>query len=788
MYDKDITYTGGSCCVKVGVTRAYKYDSDIDYIVVTTYDTEGTLVGFSFFTTTALAANTSSEFSCLINIDKSISIGRVKAFVWDNFTNFEPLAESRSLVLDPDSPVPSDPTPAPDLGNCVYVDGTLVTALSDDCLRIRKSEYTNLSTEYKLNGAALYVNGKYYCDISASTANDAYHALKNSIGDTVLVEDTSKSGYYNKIMINFYAIGTVSQVTSNRGVTRLALSGLICQPFYGFGNNIEICEDDIANGDVTLSVIKDGAVVDLSYLSVGDIVAVKHDVKCKFSDSSFLEIIASSAAVTGVYEEYDTETDLYTIDGAEYKVAPYTLYYDDIEVGNSYTFYLDPFGRLYDYLTYYDASKFAVVESYVNKNANASLNSSIINVVTLDGQYKTLNIDPAFEETAAYMFEGMAIGNTAEVTAANVSICDRIIGFSARPSTGAVIDAFQLADYTEFTQVRYKPAANRLGKPLSLSAVMLDASSYDMSAGAYKTMAIASLADNREYDGWVFGRDENGEYNFVILTKISDEIPDEPIIDPDEDNYIYNSTSDFAVAAMYASEASKSTFDGVSVYKLRVMKDGGSAAEYLYINLDAEIYYAGMPVRLTDIKQGSVFYYTTDECGIANEINIVYKGESYWYTLLRTDMLDLVKLPYGSADNMFNENNWGATINRMEISGSRTIQLLLAPVCMDTNNSVSVAPICMDSRGFYYIDTNQSEDFAVNAETKIYAYDMSGDYTGSNAFSDGHFIGFDYQDTDEDGRAWFSNYEDNYNHEETIQMAFMMVVDGTVTNALVFNN
>ena len=771
LYGNEIAYTGGSCSVKISVSRAYQTDDDTDYIAVTAYDTEGTLVGFSYIAADALAASGASDFKCTINVDETVYIDRIKALVWDDFSNLKPLAQGKSVSVIS--------------ANCVHIDGTLVAeqyaaepGVSSNCLRIRQASDTDVAKEYSLNDATLYVNGVEYCLVSGNE-DLVRAALAASIGDTILVEDSANSGYYNRIMMDFYAIARITQVTKSSSCTTLTLSGIEYSPFNPPGTSVTICNDNME----TLCVIKNGVRTDLDALKRDDVVAIKYDVNGCFSDSNFIEIIATTDTVTGVYNGYDEELGLYSIDGRMYTAAC-TL---DIDVGSNYIFYLDPFGRLFDYEEYFPYIKeMAIVEKYVeNGSSSAATAYDYIQVMTLDGKCRTIYIDNDYKDEVNALMTEMNIKSSVKETARTALIQNRIIEYTAKKTNARIIKIERVTDVECVWNTEYNPNNNILGKSLSSTVVILDATEYDntltgnASISSYKASSLEMFAYGVEYSALLIHKNSNNEYDYVVITGYTK----------------YNKTSGFVVAAVNTSILDKTIYEGKDAYKLYVMQNGGSEPTPLYISQAVNVYYDGAQVGYEEIKQGSIFFCTTDSDGLVDEINIVYQGNgvgtSAWRSLLQTDdMSSVVKLPYGSGE-LFNKDNWGVTIDERDFSSDTRIQLLLAPVYRSQANSVTVAPILTDGAGNYYMDTNFEQFYAVDSSAKIYSIDMSGDVFGRNALSSGTFTdNVNYADIDGNGFGFLYGSavdDDVENLGETVQMAFMMVVDGAVTNALVFD-
>ncbi len=669
------------------------------------------------------------------------------------------------------------------------VDGSLVKEISDSKLKIKKSKTSSSTTDYKLtDDAMLYVNGVEFKTIKGNEA-DVISLLGDSYGDTVLVE-SEKSAVYNKVMIDYYATAKVSQVTAKSDRTKVTLNSLtyngkLANPRTSF----EITADDIADGVKAVSVTKGENAVELSALAVDDVVAIRWNVKDTFDASKFLDVLATSETVTGKYTSYDEDDDLYTIGDNQYEAVPGVEL--GLEFASTYTFRLDPLGRLFSSDEEATSKNYAIVERYVPTGASSSSEYDYISVMTLDGQQKTLYI----EDDAAGLAEVKAkIKDTVKATAKNVAIKDRVISYDVKNSNGRIKSMSFVTDLIDgtATEAEYNVDANRLGKPLSSNAIVLDATSYkDLQDGAkttdYKASSLAALNNGTKYNYILVNKSSStGEYSYVIITGAGS---------------VFNGESNFAVIAADASVDSMATVDDEDVYTAWVMQNGEDTATKLNIATDAKIYFGsstGVAYNkancATYLGQGAVFFYQTDEDGFVDEISVVMKGtaQNSFTSLLKnsTDALaNDVKLPASSDSKTIAAADWKVQINDFR-GDKEDIQIFVAPVYLAKSSSISFATIKTDESGKKYVDVSDSYSYSLKDTSKVYAYDMSSSAdTGRYALSNGSFAGIATSDlNNEKTRAYLADGVDGANNiTDTVQMAFVMVVDGVITNALIMS-
>ena len=591
-------------------------------------------------------------------------------------------------------------------------------------------------------------------------------------------------------MIDYYATAKVSQVTAKSDRTKVTLNSLtynkkLANPRTSF----EITADDIADGVKAVSVTKGKNAVELSALAVDDVVAIRWNVKDAFDASKFLDVLATSETVTGKYTSYDEDDDLYTIGDNQYEAVPGVEL--GLEFASTYTFRLDPLGRLFSSDEEATSKNYAIVERYVPTGASSSSEYDYISVMTLDGQQKTLYI----EDDAAGLADVKAkIKDTVKATAKNVAIKDRVISYDVKNSNGRIKSMSFVTDLIDgtATEAEYNVDANRLGKPLSSNAIVLDATSYkDLQDGAkttdYKASSLAALNNGTKYNYILVNKSSStGEYSYVIITGAGS---------------VFNGESNFAVIAADASVDSMATVNDEDVYTAWVMQNGEDTATKLNIATDAKIYFGsstGVAYNkancATYLGQGAVFFYQTDEDGFVDEISVVMKGtaQNSFTSLLKnsTDALaNDVKLPASSDSKTIAAADWKVQINDFR-GDKEDIQIFVAPVYLAKSSSISFATIKTDESGKKYVDVSDSYSYSLKDTSKVYAYDMSSSAdTGRYALSNGSFAGIATSDlNNEKTRAYLADGVEGANNiTDTVQMAFVMVVDGVITNALIMS-
>lgn len=699
-------------------------------------------------------------------------------------------------------------------------------ASSTGKLRIKKSATASRSsaTEYNLQDASLYVNGVFFCDVDATNADAVAAMLAESTGDVTLVQNENIAGrVYNKIMMDYYVVASVNQVKTSAKDTEIRISGLAPLPSGASsiwatpGTSLTVDADELAEGEVIVNVTKAGAAADLSALAKNDVVALKYNIKQALTgfgvNFNRIDILATTDVVSGQYGSFDTDEDKYIVGGVAYDYAKS----QSVTLGNTYTFRLDPFGRLFDAEEEATNANYAILERYVNAShaSNYSAEYAYMDVVTLDGQSKRLYIDTGYATTAdsvmttafgsnvSTKYLGKAIANGG----LGVAMGSRIIEYKVKTSTGRVNNVAVSTNVDTFTGQQYNASTNKLSKVLASSAVVLDATKYDVtnpSVTDYKASSLSSLVGSVDYDGVLVHKStSNNEWAYLIITVAGS---------------TYSTTSDFVVVAANASSANAAIVDDEDVYQLSVMQNGDNAASKLNISTNAKIYApvtvggtnfaAGQPYSTNCaaiLKEGAVFFYTTDSYGLVDRIDVVLLGGYNYDALIdtvtgydansngtiesgdiATTMGTLVKLP---ASSEIKSSDWFVNVNEKACVGSadNVIQLFVAPVMTVGSNSVSFGSM-EGTTGSMYMNVDRDYSFSLSSDAKIYEYNLDEAGTG-NAMQGGAFAGITVADAEADGKAWVtgvpSNAKTNFNG--MLQYAFVMTVDGVITNALVIN-
>ncbi len=712
------------------------------------------------------------------------------------------------------------------------VDGTLASTIDTQRneLLIKNSATSSSTKAYKLavddtntatvdEGAQLYVNGVWVMAVDGNETS-VINLLNASVGDTVLYENKT-TGRYDKIMIDVYALASVSQVkTSGDDVT--IIFSATKNPATGYTNAPEtrftIVADDIADGVQVVTITKDGAQIPATSLKKNDVVAVKYDITKTtnpLASSRSVEIIATDAKVTGQYTSL-LDNGNYLISGTEYalgnQVAVNATGLDAADaLGKTFTLRLDPFGNLYAGEVEASTTLYAIVEKYYSidfDGPKTGVDLDYIEVVTLDGKVETISIDERYEDSANTLMKAIGLADSSTGAGKLYSVVSqtapssRIISYTVN-SKGYINEIKnEIGNVVALSNDKYNEATNVLKNRLTSDAVVLDATKYTSattkSASLFKASSLSNLESTVPYNGFLVHPNAANAYAYVVIT---------------EAGRLYGTTPNFAVAAKDANSANVDYVDEYKVNYITVADlDGANVTKKLYVDPDAKVYYYdenlitpayvttsnAYSAKYSQIKEGTGFFYTTDSDGVVDRIDIVLEGTYTYATLLDPDTAsddqdvnDFVRLPENTSNGgnkTINAYDWAMEMDATwSSSADNEIQMFLAPVVYSSESTVTFGTLAAD-----YVETAtaKTKTFAINDDTKVYSYDLQKAGYPEEAFGYAGFYGIDVGEiVNTYGYAYFRNAQQGErDFANDIQMAFVIAVNGVVTNAVVFNN
>ena len=419
------------------------------------------------------------------------------------------------------------------------------------------------STRYNLDrDFALYVNG---VEVAPNRSNFERYVVNNNSGDIELLDryslNRNADGMYDVIFVNYYATAKVGNVSAESG-------RIVFDTAYNNDGQMSIT----INEDVNCVI--DGAAAALETLKPGDVISIAYDVASGLPYSEFYDIRVSRDVISGMCTSLDDETETVGINGQLYKtVQNYGDIGGEIRIGDDYKFYLDTFGRVFDYEPTTNVN-YAILDRYTKSSADdyyratlykadgtsfsAEVDTSKVTLTINGTTYKNGDVDTQIKRLVYANGEN----------GAKTPIQNRVVKYKI--SSSGRITSLEIA-YIERSAMDepYKSSKNSVGNVvMDSNTKIIDASYYvdEMASGVIagdSLLSAASLSqfvDGSEYSAFAYGdRSSSGTYPFVIVTGAgtaltSDPREQEPVLSARQyaliDGYTKSSADDYYRATL----------------------------------------------------------------------------------------------------------------------------------------------------------------------------------------------------------------------------------------------
>lgn len=467
------------------------------------------------------------------------------------------------------------------------------------------------STYYKFESSIdVYVNGVNYTTITAAadeaTDTESQKALDWLLGNakgTIKILKTVPTGEYDVIFVNLYQVAEVTSVDADNDETRITLAGVQggLDATAESIDEIVITNDEVEEGNVIVTVTRNGEAATLASLKNGDIIAYAADFgevdEGILTDPKVIDIIATNDEISGTVTAIDTNLtgandNVYTIGGANY-----TLIADranpsdpgDIDIKHSLDVRLDPFGRIYDYEANGAAAQYAIALKLGQEDDQ-------IKLLLADGTTKTYDVDLSKATNFSTAFAGIdAVANVA----------GRVVTYEVSGKTGKISAITLVGAGNAITDKEYKSRTSLLGsgnKILDTTPIILvddDASVPFKEAAKYSVLTKEDLLDGTKYTGNAYRI--NTTVAFVVITNIGT---------------AFGEDSRFAVAI--SEPESILTEDGDRVKSVKVLYEG-KVQDMLFNTTAAADILVGTEVD-DEVVKYQTFFFETDSDGYVNAI------------------------------------------------------------------------------------------------------------------------------------------------------------------------
>ena len=512
-------------------------------------------------------------------------------------------------------------------------------------LKYYTSKDSSKSTKYKLAGDEedeewkLYVNGVEVEDPKAEDVQK--YIIDNTVGEVQLIDRYSAAGRadgnYDIIYVTYYGTATVGSVNTTTGKIsfneryNLDVSNIVLDP-----------EDD----EISYEIIYNGEEVELSALQVDDVISIAYDVTAvDAGESTFFEIHVSRATAEGKYTGKNDDDKAVTIGGTQYEfVQGYKDTVDGLVMADTYTLYLDAFGRIFDYETAESSAKIAIIDRFTKSSADDYYRATIY---TTDGAAKSLEVD-----TNKVSLTNAAIGERVYGTSfgsndlKKTPIETRVVEYKISSSSGRIISLEFIDAGKAVEDGLYKASSRSLsGIKMNDATKVIDAIDYmSESDPTYSDLSISSIAgfaDDGEYTAYAFGKKAtDGTYPVVIVTAAGGK---------------YTFETNFAVVLSTPS----STYDEASGDELVTV-------ELLYkgeelIDDEAKKFNDDWDLDSVKLAKGDVVVFVEDGNGLIKDYDVLVKASTIGTDAGYDTVLDNAFANKVKANLPDDANNWTTT-------------------------------------------------------------------------------------------------------------------------------
>ena len=627
-----------------------------------------------------------------------------------------------------------------------------LTAKESARLSLYKSETSSSTTDYKLaDDVKLIVNGVVVDSVAYNTTSGAASTtmgsnitkvLDNNLYEAATLVDTPKGasstdGYYDYIVVNYYATATVDEVyTKANGNKTIATNS-------GVFATIEIDETD--DTKVYTFVDTNGAELTVDDLEKNDVLSIAYDLRLDNNNattqlaarnSDFINVIVAKNSVEGkvVGTYVDNNKTYYQMDGGDYTAANGMA--PSVKIGQTYTFYLDKDGNIAKSELLAVSVNYAVIDKFFT-----SAGDQKVRLILKDGT-KADYVLKANGNGSVYGFgttDGVNDGKTALVTStplytdtnADSKIdeteidLNRIVSYTVNSSDEVTLTAISTAvavgnkdSVTGTTGANlFNATTNRIGSyALAETSVIVDASAYaPQGKGTVGTTTASNLVDDMDYMAIFAGERTNNVYPFVVLLS---------------GNYGFNVNTGMVVVA---GAPSLTEVDGEEKYSIPVWKGTPATAEKVNLitadknvpynydaNFDGTVDVDGQgAVKGTLLKEGDAFIYSTDSEGEVDYIAVVYSN----VTSLATTANNVTTYDFTQMGTKTPKYYNGTAMTTVTYVGQGTKGIptyTLAPVIRRYEASIDLATTITSNTSL-----DDGKNYSYASDVKVVAFDMS---------------------------------------------------------------
>ena len=626
------------------------------------------------------------------------------------------------------------------------VDVDDATSIANKKVAVFKSATSKNTVKYQLDDAPkFYVNGVKLEDGPTLASVVAAYVDGNKTGMVTLVDEskagsTSVDGKYDHVMITSYKSALVDAVSVKNDSVKITLKDYPA----GFASRLTI---DLEDEDREVTFVKDGKVISYEDLKEDEVLTIACAPGVDVNSSKFVEVIVSDAQVSGIATGRSTADNTVTIDGEAYEFIG-TL---PTDLNKEYTLYIDAFGYV---VAYEEGTSTKNVGVVVNMYRDADGETITASVVNGEGKVEKYEVKDEASALAIYkqVVDGSATtlpGGTTLISksVAMANVKNAVIEYSVPSGKLKYTTKVTAANAETSATLTYKEATSKLGSYTiaDTTTKFVDLSSY-ASNNTVGTLSMDTFEDEFDYQGYVFDRNKDGVYNFVIITSGTASLRAESAL------------------AVVSAIGSETDIDGTKCTTLVVARNG---EEEIEVSVENSVLPAG-------VAEGSIIAYVVGSEGYvdsASSIKLIYTPDED-YANMRADVVAAT-------------GNFG-TITMGGLTSSKPVNVYYGPVYTASSNTLQLFTAV---NGSHVSNVNDDVEVFSLKSANVYTYDYSYKAdkglrvsTGAPSQSDSIFRAA--YDADNVNVTWTTVGAEDIEP----MMAFVREVDGDVTDVVYFIN
>lgn len=607
--------------------------------------------------------------------------------------------------------------------------------------------------------AKMFVNGVEVGDYDIDNVN-AY-IKNNNVGNITLIdtpgESNSTDGKFDYIMVDVYKTAVVDSVNVIDDETiEISLTDGD-EEFMNLGT----WTIDLSDEETSYAFTLDGAACDIASLEMYDVLSIQADPTVSADKSRFYDVQVSKAstAVSGQIstvkepDEEDAEIDTeYVVDGTTYKIA--TINYSDLKAGESYTFYVDVFGRIAYTDDLASDKKIAILDAaYTNAAGKGKAELVLPDGTTQEYSLRDVKVSSEANvpsgvtvennvDWAKYVVYGKVNADTA--TDAKVDAWNRVVEYAVNANNELVVKKVLGGATRE--DLEYKASSNKLGSYTIDPETTAFLNAKDQKD--IKAMNVSAFTNGNTYQAYFFDKAKStNAYRLVIVTSGAGD---------------YRPTTNIAVVQKVVS---KTNAEGDSVTALDVVI-GGEAAPGVEVDdtvkSDAQA-----------LKTGDIVVYETDASGVITTINKVLVDTDLSSATAYLDVFDEV---ITKGNKLVDD----AVADLLAKGGNDEVTFMFGPIIDSSDNSITLGEV-EDGK----TNKTDAEDYSYASDVKVATINYNNRdnkvaAATNKAVTSITFPKSVFEDSDQNIIAW-----ENLSSRTNPRFAFIKIVEKEVTDVVV---